>query len=580
MRTIAFIIISSLGLVGGLGACTEVADEPATSTVTAASTASPPDLCDEVNHEPVPRPGGSCTFEVSLDSVTVTAGQGISEGALELNVQASAGTATTSWPGALPAVHDDFVPGTTVPAGKGHVIASFTVPAGQVKKVKTCASFTEVDNGGANGVDDVGSACTQVTMTATAAAGGKVVCSATPAAPTVSATLCGDNQCLGSAAAHFEVMVKDADMDGVENDEDFTPDVCDQAEKGQKGRASLVYFHMGDGPMTTFFQAFATDLSKALAGYDYRVVILDPTYAGPFLVNAQALGQADLVLDPFEDNLYLAMQEITRRGYDMDIWIWSHGAQMTRVGLQRTDIMSLDEDECAPMPDEICGNGLDDDGDALVDEGDCGPVPQGEICWNGSDDDGDGFVDEADGIFDSEIVQHLTPDRIGTTLVPIRMVYSIACFAEGMNWAWDLVGAYVTSGTLGIDFYPVFYGGFADAWSSASTYADAVVLSDKPGDRSLVNTYVDLQSVPWNCDDVSFPNGQEELLEVRALNPCARDFFVDDDGAEVGDDAVYDIGASAYDASLSGQANMDAQSTRIIDGDGTIRKFVPATLSW
>ena len=41
---------------------------------------------------------------------------------------------------------------------------------------------------------------------------------------------------------------------------------------------------------------------------------------------------------------------------------------------------------------EICGNGIDDDGDGQIDEG-CAP-PAVEICGNGIDDDGDGQIDE------------------------------------------------------------------------------------------------------------------------------------------------------------------------------------------
>jgi len=49
---------------------------------------------------------------------------------------------------------------------------------------------------------------------------------------------------------------------------------------------------------------------------------------------------------------------------------------------------------CTPEVGEVCHNGLDDDGDGLVDEG-CEPMP--EICANGLDDDYDGLVDEGCG---------------------------------------------------------------------------------------------------------------------------------------------------------------------------------------
>lgn len=47
-----------------------------------------------------------------------------------------------------------------------------------------------------------------------------------------------------------------------------------------------------------------------------------------------------------------------------------------------------------PPPTEVCGNGIDDDGDGLIDEG-CTPTPPpAEVCGNGIDDDRDGLIDE------------------------------------------------------------------------------------------------------------------------------------------------------------------------------------------
>ena len=55
------------------------------------------------------------------------------------------------------------------------------------------------------------------------------------------------------------------------------------------------------------------------------------------------------------------------------------------------------------LPDtkqEICNNGIDDDGDMRIDcaDADCHtfsgcPVPTGEVCYNYIDDDGDGKID-------------------------------------------------------------------------------------------------------------------------------------------------------------------------------------------
>ncbi|HUU33408.1 MAG TPA: fibronectin type III domain-containing protein, partial [Vicinamibacterales bacterium] len=45
-----------------------------------------------------------------------------------------------------------------------------------------------------------------------------------------------------------------------------------------------------------------------------------------------------------------------------------------------------------PPPEEVCGDGIDNDGDGLIDE-DCAPAPI-EVCGDGIDNDGDGLIDE------------------------------------------------------------------------------------------------------------------------------------------------------------------------------------------
>lgn len=49
---------------------------------------------------------------------------------------------------------------------------------------------------------------------------------------------------------------------------------------------------------------------------------------------------------------------------------------------------------------EICGNGIDDDGDGFADYEDFDCTETGDECNNGIDDDGDGFIDNED--FDCE----------------------------------------------------------------------------------------------------------------------------------------------------------------------------------
>ena len=50
------------------------------------------------------------------------------------------------------------------------------------------------------------------------------------------------------------------------------------------------------------------------------------------------------------------------------------------------------DEGCPPPPVEVCGDGIDNDGDGQIDEG-CPPPPV-EVCGDGIDNDGDGQIDE------------------------------------------------------------------------------------------------------------------------------------------------------------------------------------------
>lgn len=78
------------------------------------------------------------------------------------------------------------------------------------------------------------------------------------------------------------------------------------------------------------------------------------------------------------------------------------------INASRPGLISAACDGTPPPPQEICDNGVDDDGDGLVDcdDPDCDSDPNcgtpAEICDNGVDDDGDGLVDCDDPDCDSD----------------------------------------------------------------------------------------------------------------------------------------------------------------------------------
>ena len=73
-----------------------------------------------------------------------------------------------------------------------------------------------------------------------------------------------------------------------------------------------------------------------------------------------------------------------------------------------------------PPVSEICGNGVDDDGDKAVDEEDC-IAPAIEICDNQIDDDADGRIDIADEdclTVEPTVVIESAADEAGNSLSP------------------------------------------------------------------------------------------------------------------------------------------------------------------
>lgn len=59
-------------------------------------------------------------------------------------------------------------------------------------------------------------------------------------------------------------------------------------------------------------------------------------------------------------------------------------------------LVDLEDPDCQEASPEICNNGIDDDGDGAIDGNDPDCVMGGEICTNGTDDDGDGLIDGLD----------------------------------------------------------------------------------------------------------------------------------------------------------------------------------------
>ena len=153
--------------------------------------------------------------------------------------------------------------------------------------------------------------------------------------------------------------------------------------------------------------------------------IMTHEYGTQFVVQSESIKQhvAIYVKDAEQNILFDASSNQTIDGRNIDNVIQQYFSFNPNCNVSRTELISFMRTvdcnnltildglslidfiarNCAHslMSDEICGNGIDDDNNGLIDCDDpacadydgCGPT---EICDNGIDDDGDGLIDQAD----------------------------------------------------------------------------------------------------------------------------------------------------------------------------------------
>ena len=501
-------------------------------------------LCNPQEPAPPPPPiAGTCTVEIYADSVAFTVGQGFTEGSAEGSVAFTAtdlktGTVTN---GSFPS-SDPWVKMTVGAEQIAHVaLGSYEVDQGKTRRVQVCATFTEHDDF-LNGKNDVGTDCSTIVLS----------CPQGSDNEPLAADLCKGGDCAhlnGAMSANIHVVTADADRDCVPNADDYTPEPCDEALKGQLCRGSVVFYHYGNGPLVSLVQSLGTDLRPAMTGYDRVVLLIDDAQIGPFNLDPAAIALADVVMPPTEANFFAALQDMTSRGCDMDVWMFSHGAVEWTI---QPDLSVLNTGGWVTA--------LDDD------EHQADPTQDPDITTD-------------------ELAADTAPEHSGTPSVPVRMTYGVPCFYQLWNQTWLNLGAKVTMGAIDDNFLPNFYDRFATAWGAGQTYGAAFAGEPSAAAENLAFGFIEAQGMapPYLCVGNT----------VLGKNACAANFFIDSDLQPMVDShnnfidgpdtAMYQIGGPLaagvpYNTALSGAANMRASSAKVLVGDSTITKF--SALTW
>ncbi len=287
---------------------------------------------------------------------------------------------------------------------------------------------------------------------------------------------------------------------------------CTEVKSGKsgdfKGEASIVYFYMGDSYLTTLAQETVV-LSKAFEKADYKILLYDDNATATSKISsAKAISQADALYDPTKAGLVAAINEAIDEGYVVNLWIFSHGSTYTKS-----------------------------DGSEVA------------------------YFKAQDGLITEDYLKR----ELGADCdLPIRMVYSGACFHSQMNDTWRSLGAKAAVGARWINFYPTQYGRFTDLWNQGKSFTDAVAGSNTAAGRTVVQTYIAALSLEYSGkgDCSLIPN-------VLGETDCAAWFFTGGGPYDFGDD---------YNETLSGKENMNKASKKIIAGDKQITRNT--VLTW
>lgn len=506
-----------------------------------------PRLCNPQEPAPPPPPiNGECTIEIRLEAVGFSAGQGWVENRAEASASLVATDLDTNAATNARYPNNDTV---KMDIDKEHItnesLGTYVVAQGDTKDVEICATFLEVD--GWPNPDDVGKKCRVVQLT----------CPQPGVETTIAADLCKGGDCTkksGRMSADIHILTADADRDCVANEDDWTPEPCDEALKGQECRASLVHFAYEDGPLNDLVQNLGTDLAPAMTGYDRVILLIDDDKIGPFNVNLAALGLADVKMLPSEANFFDAMRDLTADGCDMDIWNFTHG--------------SPDWTFAPPNLTVFSGGGS---------------------ITTGDDDEHKADPGVAADITTEELRAATDPLVSGTPSVPVRMTYATSCHYEEWNQTWLDVGAKVTSGSFDINFIPNRYERFVTSWNALNTYGFALANEATAANEALAFGFLAAEGAapPWLCVGNT----------ILGPNPCAFNFFNDSDHqplvdinghfvSDGPDEAAYAIGGPladlvgvTYDATVSGAVNMRRSSVKVRVGTAGIRKNT-AGLTW
>ena len=267
--------------------------------------------------------------------------------------------------------------------------------------------------------------------------------------------------------------------------------------------ASVLFFYYGDSKFLTVFQE-TLRMRRAMEGYDLTVLLKHQQVPSRIDISEGDERNADIVDTPTQANLFKHLRQIAQDGHLIDLWIFSHGG---------TNFFRASQ----------------------------------------------GTHGTADNITSQEIVGELSPAKTGLTQMPIRMLWTTACYASTTNAAWTSVGAKAVAGARTVNFFPNQFGAFANEWNKGNvTFAKALDESDSAASRALVHTAMVAHAAGTRGQWGGCPVGRTILGD----HDCAKKYLT----------TMWYERASDFKDNLSGRENMNFGSEKIVAGSGNVTK--------
>ena len=180
--------------------------------------------------------------------------------------------------------------------------------------------------------------------------------------------------------------------------------------------ASLVFFYFGENSYVNRLAQETVPVHKALDGYDKTVLLRHETEVAGFDMSPKAAKAATIEDIPTKENLAKYLNQLGDEGYEVDVFIFSHG-------------------------------------------------------WNNNFRSSNGTYGDNGFVTQSYLEKNVRP-------LKIRMVWQCNCYGSTMNDCWNNLGAKASGGSKFVSFYPTRFSGFMKHWKDGKRFGASLTKSD------------------------------------------------------------------------------------------------------